>query len=162
VDTAGLPGDSGLTATVEVGGLDEHCAVSASYSVAIPAFIGCRRPLDEYGDIRFEDERARLDNFASQLHEDPASSGHITCYGGRVGYEGEARRRCERAKDYVSRVRGIAGDRIVTADGGFKEDLTVTLRLVPSGATPPQATPTVDPKDVTLLKRKSARKPPKR
>lgn len=162
VDTTGLPGNSTLTATVEVGGLPELCDASASCSTAIPSIIKCGRPLDEYGNISFEDEQARLDNFAIELQNDPTSTGYIQCYGGRVGYEGEALRRCDRAKRYISNVRGISADRIATEDGGFKEDLTVAVWVVPRGATPPQATPTVDPSEATVLKPKAARKSRKR
>lgn len=157
VDTTGVA--ASVAATVEVGGLPASCERRAS--CASPAFDGprCGRPLDEYGDIPFEDEQARLDNFAIELQNDPASTGFIMCYGGRVGYEGEARRRCARAKEYISNKRGIAADRIITADGGFKETLTVLVWVVPPGALTPEAYPTVDPSEVTILKPKSARKP---
>ena len=34
-------------------------------------------------------------------------------------------------------VRGIEATRIVNVDGGFREELTVKLSIVPAGATPP-------------------------
>ncbi|HVF42722.1 MAG TPA: hypothetical protein VM936_06920 [Pyrinomonadaceae bacterium] len=159
VDTTGV--SAPVAATVEVGGLPAACDRYASCAVTPELFI-CGHPIDEYGDMAFEDEQARLDNFAIELQNDPAATGYLICYGGRVGHEGDARRRCERAKDYISRVRGIGGERILTADGGFKENLTVVLWVVPSGATPPQPAPTVDPSEVTILKRKPARKRPGR
>jgi hypothetical protein len=157
VDTTGVV--ASVAATVEVGGLPASCERWASCASA--AFDGprCGRPLDEYGNIPFEDEQARLDNFAIELQNDPASTGFIMCYGGRVGYEGEALRRCARARKYISNKRGIAADRIITADGGFKENLTVLVWVVPPGATTPEANPTVDPSEVTILKSKPARKP---
>jgi len=157
VDTTGA-GVHSVTATVEVTGLPATCTRHASCTTGIIQLIRCERPLDFYGNIPFEDEQARLDNFAIELQNDPTSTGYIQCYGGRVGYEGEARRRCERAKEYISNVRGISADRIVTEDGGFKEDLTVAVWVVPPGAKLPEATPTVDPAEVTILKRKPARK----
>jgi hypothetical protein len=158
VDATGV-GEQSVAATVEVTGLPAACARYASCTAGVIQPIGCRRPLDEYGDIPFEDEQARLDNFAVELQNDPVSSGYLICYGGRVGYEGEARARCDRAKDYISKVRGIAADRIVTVDGGFMEDLSVYVWVVPAGATPPQPSPTVDPSEVTIRKPKAARKP---
>lgn len=146
-----------VTATVDVTGLPAACARKASCTTAVPQIIGCG--LDEYGNIHFEDEMARLDNFAIELQNDPTASGYILCYGGRVGYEGEARRRCDRARKYVSEVRDIPADHIVTVDGGFREDLTVRLVLVPAGAKPPEPMPTVDPTEVKILRRKEARKP---
>jgi len=160
VDTTGV--FAPITGTVEVGGLPASCERRVSCSTAHIDGPRCMGPLDAYGDITSEDEQARLDNFAIELQNDPTATAYILCYGGRVGYEGEAQRRCDRARDYVSNVRGIDADRIVTADGGFKENLTVVLWLVPSGATLPEATPTVNPADVTILKRKDARKPRRR
>ena len=36
----------------------------------------------------------------------------------------------------------------MTVDGGYREELTVELWVVPSGATPPPNSPTVDPSEV--------------
>jgi hypothetical protein len=145
VDTAGVTGT--ITATVDVGGYDRSCSTSASCTTSFPAAPQPRK-IDEYGNIRFNDEKARLDNFAIELQNDPTAQGYLICYGGRRGRTGEAQRRCDRAKDYLVNTRGISGDRIVTVDGGFKEDLTVELWVVPSGATAPTASPTVDPSEV--------------
>lgn len=110
------------------------------------------RNLDTYGNIRWEDEQARLDNFAIELQSDPTAKGYLICYGGRVGRVDEARRRCTRAKGYVSGYRHIAAERVVTVDGGYREELTVEVLMVPRGAAPPQAVPTVDPAEVRFLK----------
>ena len=146
VDTTGLANNSTVTATVDVGGFDRSCGTSASCTTGISALNA--RKIDEYGNIRFNDEKARLDNYAIELQNDPTAQGYLVCYGGRRGRTGEAQRRCDRAKDYLVTTRGIEASRIVTVDGGFKEDLTVELWVVPAGATPPQATPSVDPSEV--------------
>ncbi len=160
-DTAGLDGPQAVTATVEVGGLPGGCARAASCTTGVlQAVIGCG--FDEYGDVAFDDEKARLDNFAIELQTDPTAEGYLTCYGGRRGYEGEGRRRCERAKDYVVGVRGIEAARVVLVDGGFREELTVRLVIVPAGATPPAPSPTVDPGEVILLKNRGERAPRRR
>lgn len=119
------------------------------------------RCLDEYGNIRFNDEKARLDNFAVELQTDPTTRGYILCYGGRVGRAGEARARCDRARDYVMRRLGLQAARVVTVDGGYREYLTVRLCVVPPGGAPPAAVPTVDPRDVKIIKPKPARKKPR-
>jgi hypothetical protein len=145
VDTTGVTGT--ITATVDVGGFDRSCSTSDSCTVSFPARpIG--RKIDEYGNIRFNDEKARLDNFAIELQNDPTAQGYVIAYGGRRGRAGEAQRRADRAKDYLVNTRGIDPSRIVTVDGGYREDLTVELWLVPSGADAPQQTPTVDPSEV--------------
>jgi len=145
VDTTGVTGT--ITATVEVGGFERNCNVTDTCTTSFPAQPVARK-IDEYGNIRFNDEKARLDNFAIELQNDPTAQGYLVCYGGRTGRAGEAQRRCDRAKGYLTSTRGIDASRIVTVDGGFREDLTVELWIVPSGATPPAASPTVDPSEV--------------
>jgi PKD domain len=148
VDTTGVTGT--ITATVDVGGFDRSCSTSDSCTVSFPVQAAPRK-IDEYGNIRFNDEKARLDNFAIELQNDPTSQGYIIAYGGRRGRAGEAQRRADRAKDYLVNTRGISADRIVTVDGGFREDLTVELWIVPQGATAPAASPTVDPSEVQTV-----------
>jgi hypothetical protein len=147
VDTTGVAGGTTITATVDVGGYDRSCSTSSSCTVNFPR-VAVPRKIDEYGNIRFNDEKARLDNYAIELQNDPTSQGYLICYGGRRGRAGEAQRRCDRAKDYLVTTRGIDSSRIVTVDGGYKEELTVELWIVPSGATPPTASPTIDPSEV--------------
>jgi len=110
------------------------------------------RKLDEYGNIRWDDEKARLDNLAIELQSDPTARGYLICYGGRVGREGDARRRCTRAKGYVSGHRHVPAEQVVTMDGGFREELIVEVWVVPQGVTPPQPSPTVDAADVRFIK----------
>jgi hypothetical protein len=103
---------------------------------------------DTYGRIARNDEKARLDNFAIQLQNDPGAQGYIIAYGGRRGAAGEAQTRADFAKNYLVNSRGIDPGRIVTVDGGFREEATTELWLVPSGATPPTASPNVDASEV--------------
>jgi hypothetical protein len=136
VDTTGLGGQT-VTATVELGGVDPACTRTASCSTQVTA-PAVKEPVkfDEYGNIKFNDEKARLDNYAIQLQNDPGSQGYIIAYG---SCEGEAQARADRAKNYLVNTRGIEAGRIVTIDGGCRSDLTVQLWIVPSGATPPAA-----------------------
>jgi hypothetical protein len=156
VDTTGTAGQT-ITATVTVGGLDASCTNSASCSVSVKAPPPNSRKVDEYGNLRFNDEKARLDQFAIQLQNDPTAQGYIIVYGGRVGRAGEAQARADRAKAYLVNNRGISADRIVTVDGGYREQLTTELYVVPQGATPPQATPTVQPGEVRTTPRRVPR-----
>lgn len=154
VDTAGV--DNSLTATVEVGGLPESCRNSASCSAGI---FRCRlTKIDEYGNISFNDEKARLDNFAIELLNDPTAVGYLVGYGGRRSRRGEALERLERAKRYLVAVRAVPADRLVTSDGGYREEVTVELWAPPAGAALPVASPTVDPSEVTIVKDAPGRK----
>jgi hypothetical protein len=137
VDTANLAGQS-VTATVSIGGADPSCTgttASCTTNVRPPAPMA--RKFDEYGNIRFNDEKARLDNFAIQLQNEPTATGTIIVYGSCAG---EGQQRGDRAKDYLVNTRGIEAGRITVVDGGCRSELTVQLWIVPSGA----AAPTVD------------------
>jgi len=143
VDTAGLGGQT-VTATLELGGLDPACSRTASCSTQVRAPAPSPRKFDEYGDIRFNDEKARLDNYAIQLQNEPGAQGYIIAYG---NCEGAAQARADRAKDYLVNTRGIDAGRIMTIDGGCRADLMVELWIVPQGATAPtaSATDTISP-----------------
>ena len=134
-------------------------AAAALSDTPAPPIPSPTRAIDEYGDIPFEDEKARLDNFAIEVQNNPTWKGQITCYGGRVGREGEARRRCSRAKGYLSGYRHIPAEQIVTVDGGYREELTVVLWVVPPGAAQPQPSPTVDASEVRFVRGKAKRRP---
>lgn len=160
VDTTGIPGGAVLTATVEVGGLPGSCPNSSSCTPFIP--WGCPRgKVDEYGDIGWGDERARLDNYAIELLNDPEAVGYLIGYGGRRSRRGEALRRIERAKKYLTAVRAVPAGRVVTIDGSYRESLTLELWVSRKGAQPPQTVPTVDPGEVIFIepaKRRRARR----
>jgi hypothetical protein len=135
VDTAGLGGQT-VTATVELGGLDPSCSRTASCTTGIKPANPEPTKFDEYGNIKFNDEKARLDNYAIQLQNQPGSQGYILAYGACAG---EAQARADRAKDYLVNTRGIDASRLVTVDGGCRSELTVQLWIVPTGATAPAA-----------------------
>jgi hypothetical protein len=137
VDTAGLGGQT-VTATLELGGLDPSCTRTASCSTSVG--VEERTPtcteFDKYGNIKFNDEKARLDNFAVELQNKVGSTGYILGYG---TCEGEGLARANRAKDYMVNTRGIDAGRIVAVDGGCRAELWVTLHVCEQGATPPAA-----------------------
>jgi hypothetical protein len=159
VDTTGPPSAAQqyLTATVDVGGYPSDCPDSASCTSDVIRIIDYF-PTDEYGNLRWSDEKARLDNFAIELQSGAGMDGHIICYGGRRGRRGEARARCARAKDYLVTRRKIPAERVVTVDGGYREELTVTLWPLPQGVQF-TASPTVDPSEVEFTDAPKKRRP---
>ena len=132
VDTKGVGGGS-VTATVEVGGVDPTCNRTASCTTQVRP-VAIARKFDEYGNIRFNDEKARLDNYAIQLQNEPTSQGYIIAFG---SCDAEGQTRGNRAKDYLVNTRGIDAGRLVVVDGGCMPELKVQLWIVPQGATPP-------------------------
>lgn len=136
VDTAGLGGQP-ISATIEVLGYTLNC--TATCTTQVPAPPDANR-FDLYNDVRFNDEKARLDNFAVQLQNEPGAQGYIVAYSGRRGRPGAAALRATRARNYLVNERGLNADRIIILEGGVREDLTVELWMVPTGATPPRPT----------------------
>jgi hypothetical protein len=135
VSSDGLGGQT-VTATVELGGLDPSCSRTASCTTSVRPAVPLAVKFDEYGNIKFNDEKARLDNYAIQLQNQPGSQGYILAYGSCAG---EAQARADRAKDYLVNTRGIDAGRLVTVDGGCRSELWVELWIVPTGATAPAA-----------------------
>ena len=78
---------------------------------------------DEYGDLRWEDEKARLDNFTIPLLNDTDTVGYILVSNETNGFSDEAAARGLRAKRYVVERRGrslesrsLAARRLRTGD----------------------------------------------
>ena len=142
--TVDARGGQTITATVELGGLDPNCGRTASCTTQIATPPAVARKFDEYGNIRFNDEKARLDNYAVQLQNEPGATGYIIGYGS-CGSEG--RERAERAKNYLVNTRGIDAGRIMVVDGGCLPELLVQLWIAPQGAAAPagDATGVVSP-----------------
>lgn len=149
VDSTGLDGQA-VTATVEIGGLAPQCSRTVSATGMVKESVRAQK-YDEFGAINLEDEWARLDNFAIGLQNMPSSTGYIIIYGGRKSKKGYAAATIKRMKTYLVRQRGVDAARFKTVDGGLREDPSGELWLVPQGAAPPNATPTVEPK-VTVKK----------
>ena len=135
IDIAGL-GGTVLTATVTLSGVPPGCAGAASITTNIKPFV-CGLAFDQYGDLKFEDEQARLDNFAIQLMNEPSAIGYILMSAGQVTFANETAEHLARARSYMLDVREIDRNRIVTLDCGFSNDLDIHLYIGNPGATPP-------------------------
>lgn len=112
------------------------------------------RKFDEYQNLPFEDEKARLDNFAIQLQSEPDSAGYIIVYAGRRARIGEAKEVGERAKRYLVKTRKIKARRVITFDGGHREQLTTELYLQARDLPPPPVSPTIKRSDVQIVNQK--------
>ena len=135
VDTTGL-GDQVIEATVEVTGRDWNCSVT-SKPVDVTGPPRCGAAFDAYGDIKWYYEKARLDNFAIQLLNQPSVRGALFTFAGNPTYKGEAAFRLNRATDYLVKVRNIRRERLITTDAGYRSDLMTYMWIVPEGVPPP-------------------------
>ena len=151
VESTGFAGQS-VTATLVVddGSGEPECRQTATATTVIPPEDRERpsRQFDVCCSCSFDDQKARLDNLAVELQADPTTTTYVIAYGGRTSRIGQADLLSSRARDYLVTNRGIDQSRIVVINGGFREEDCVELWMIPSGATPPQPTPTVGAGDV--------------
>lgn len=117
---------------------------------------------DHFDNIYCDDEKARLDNFAIQLQNQPDAIGYIVFYGGRrygpAGHtrlprrkEGEAR--AARLKSYLLiGSRNLDPKRIVLVNGGYRETWQAELWVVPQSTKPPILKPTLKPEQIKFRK----------
>lgn len=97
------------------------------------------RKVDEFiGEVDRGDLKARLDNFAVELQNQPDALGHVIVYRSRRDPPGISQRYALLARDYLVKQRGIARNRLVTVDGGRSGCLMYELWVVPPGAAPPE------------------------
>lgn len=152
VDSTGLGGQRIVaTLTADDGSSDPACAQSAqavSTVAALPKLAIVAHEFDECNNCSFDDQKARLDNLAIELQNDPSRRAYIIAYGGRTKPLNQVEVLMSRARDYLITKRGIDASRFDVVNGGFREDDSVELWIVPSGAAAPKPTPTVQAKDL--------------
>ena len=152
IDSAGLGGQRiTATLTADDGSSDPTCAQSAQAVAVVAArekVVIVAREFDECNSCSYDDQKARLDNLAVELQNDPSMRAYIIAYGGRMSPYGQVEKLMSRARDYLVTERGIHASRFTIVNGGFREEDSVELWIVPSGAAVPRATPTVQAGDV--------------
>jgi hypothetical protein len=130
------------------------------YKYAAPVPAGAKNkfeqiPYDSYGRIPFGDAEARLDNFIVELENLNEGKSHyrgfIIVYAGRSAYAAEASTIAACSKDYLVNVRKADPETVIAADGGYRDQLTVELYIMPNDAYPPMLMPTVSPPKVEIL-----------
>lgn len=107
------------------------------------------------GDHPLEDEKARLDNFAHALKETPEryAVGYFVVYAGRRACAGEARTRAAWAKHYLVNEQEVPARRIITIDGGYREQRRLEMWIRPKKVEPPDNHSTVRPNEVRIVER---------
>jgi hypothetical protein len=105
--------------------------IALCWLASVNAEADTLRKFDEYADLPFSEEKARLDNFGIQLQQVPDGVGWYVIFAGKVSCAGEARFRAVRAKNYLVKNYGIRSERIIWVDEGYREDLLVELWITP-------------------------------
>ena len=112
--------------------------------------------IDEFGIVGECDLSSRLDSFFVELMNNPSSSGNIIFYQGKdaLPSDYDSNRMETRVRNYL-RFRNFDASRINFTNGGFRDELSTELFLVPNGAASPIPTETITPptipKDKTFL-----------
>ena len=102
------------------------------------------RKIDEYGAVSDGGEKARLDKLAALLQgEQEDVKGFIVAYAGRAARAGEALRRADAAKNYLTDKNVFYNSRLNTLDCGRREHTTVELWITPVASAPPVCSPTI-------------------
>jgi hypothetical protein len=134
------------------GRIDAHLGCFASQApnkdcegLTPPAF-------DSFGKVSESEEKLHLDNFGVALLGDRTGTGYIISYAGKRAAVGEAKEWAERARNYLINVRGLPAVQLTVIDGGHREAPTMELYLVKSTGCSPTPSPTVDPRDVQIIK----------
>lgn len=152
VDSTGIAGERVVAKlVVNDGSSDPTCtqiAEAATIVRAQPKRTLVGREFDTCCSCSFDDQKARLDNLAVELQNDPTTTTYVFGYAGRRSNAGQANKLLTRARDYLVSQRGIDQSRIVIVNGGYREEDCVELWVVPRGAELPRPRPTVQPSEV--------------
>jgi len=96
------------------------------------------RKFDDLGGINYSDLLARLDNFAVELQNEPASRGVIVVHPLTTDrLPGWYVRRAYWARGYLTKGRGLGEGRVSVLTGGFRDKAAFELWFVPAGAETP-------------------------
>jgi hypothetical protein len=130
------------------------------FCVTVSASLTSIRKFDQFGDVKCEDEMARLDNLAIQLLNEPSTRALIIFYGGRrfrgrLPKRREAAARAARIEPYLVQRRGIPKDRVIVIDGGYAEEWHAVIWMVPQGASMPSPQPTIPVEKIKFRKGKA-------
>lgn len=142
IDTTGM-GDQKISANLDVsnGYYDEICRQKIDVATNVkPLPKPEALKFDEFDSNAFDDDKARLDNFAIELQNKPDSQGYIIMYQG-TDRNSIRNRNVDKLKvrtmDYLVNERGIDARRIVITNWGTRPKTRYELWLIPPGASPP-------------------------
>ena len=146
IDTTGLAGQRVIgTLVVDDGSGAIGCRQiiqAATYIPPVERRDAVSSQFDVCCDCASDDQKARLDNLAIALQNDPTVTAYIIAYTNRDRRQTQPKQVLSRAREYLISSRGIDGSRIVTLDGGSSRDQNcIELWLVPRGAAPPTPKP---------------------
>ena len=112
---------------------------------------------DEWGDIIFSDEKARLDNAALTVQKQmPRNIIYLVIYAGQRACVAEAQARGIRAKKHVVS-RGMAPAQVVWIDGGLQRKLRTEVWIWPPEIGKPSVFPEFNLKPIEVRLEKNCK-----
>jgi len=129
-------------------------ALCLLFAGMFPTYADDFRKFDEWGDLPFSNEKARLDNIAIQWHNEPSTIVYLIIFAGRTACVGEAKARGARAKNYLVGKRRVQARHVVVIDGGYKESVLTEVWFLPPNVSAPTVFPefNLKPSEVTFEK----------
>ncbi len=124
-----------VTASLKLGGYAEgctNCPTEASESAGV-APKPTASPVDEYGALKDDDVKARVDNFYIQLNNSPSARGYIINY----GTPAQVRKQKAQIMKAIN-FRKYDASRVTFVDGPNNGQVMTKFWLVPAGAENPQ------------------------
>ena len=97
----------------------------------ISANNGIFDPFDDYGELPWNEELGRLDNFAINLTRNPEMVGYILYYVGENDNAAVVRQRMDESIDHLVETRKIERSRLILKYLGISEESRVILQPVP-------------------------------
>ena len=127
-----------------------------SFAVFVSAQTDEAEKIDEFANEHCDAYLGRMDAAIEKAYKNPSSTIYVLIYEGkerkynaRKGvYElmlpnvGSAAAKISSIKKYL-KIKKFSADRFSFIEAGFREDLTVEIWFVPTGASPPTPTPTL-------------------
>lgn len=93
---------------------------------------------DSYGNISWQEEQARLGNFAIFLERNPDMIGYIAFYIGDKDSSKKVKQRIKRGKKFLLSKFKVEESRIAIINAGKKEETEIILQPVSKNVPPPK------------------------
>lgn len=134
-----------LLVKVEVEGYSLECPIDSTNAIYKTKVGEKRFKLHELDKINcsYEYELRVLDDLSAVLKAKPDLQTHIVIYAGRISYINEVKTHLERMKNYLIEM-GVEPDRIITINGGYRNQLSGELWISEKGVQAPETKSTVD------------------
>ena len=138
--TVSVPADlfsSSITGTISLGNIDPSCPATASATVQTSGRKPESNLVDEFGNEKNDDVKARADNALVRLQNSPGSRLFIISY----GTPREVTRRNNLIVNFLVKTRGADPASIVVVNGGAAPTIKTQVYIVPQGAADPTPAP---------------------